>query len=148
MRYLRGSRLYGLIERLITKVVQSRRSQTDSNNFTPFLVHDILLEDLRSPIKGNDLFKADPHAFPTFPPHDAYAIPLPPLKATNGKSRSNQPQESTSPTARVHLSKLTSPTSPPHHRKPCIHLPQQLRSGPSRPGAAVLQLKPHDRNVH
>ncbi|KAG8861641.1 a-factor receptor [Serendipita sp. 411] len=156
MRYLQGSRLYGLIKRLVTKVVRWRRSQADPNNFTPFLVHDILLEDLWSPIKGNGLSKADPHAFPTFPPpsyttlspHDAYAAPLSPLKVINRNSRFNQHQESTAPTAPVHSSKLPSPISPSHHKKPCIHLPQQLSSGPSRPGAAVLQLKPHDRNVH
>ncbi|KAG8753105.1 hypothetical protein FRC14_006423 [Serendipita sp. 396] len=155
MRYLQGSRLYGLIKRLVTKVVQSRRSQVDPNNFTPFFAHDILLEDLRSPIKGNGLSKSDPHASPTFPPllyttlspHDAYATPLSPLKVTNGKSRFNRHQESTSPIALVPFIKLPS-TSQSHRRKPRIHLPQQISSGPSRPGAAVLQLKPYDRTVH
>ncbi|KAG8753106.1 hypothetical protein FRC14_006424 [Serendipita sp. 396] len=83
--YIKDSRVYGWGEMFVRNAIRFRRPQVDHNNFTPFLVHDIVMEDLlstpkdkkdclyRTPIRRSPLPSPPPYMSPT--PHGAKSVP-------------------------------------------------------------------------
>ncbi|KAG8764883.1 hypothetical protein FRC20_007423, partial [Serendipita sp. 405] len=78
MHYLKGTRLYSLGTALVLHRNRFRRARRDPNNFTPFLVDDLVMEDLSStPSNKKDCLYKTSHRRFTLPPPPAYVPPTP-----------------------------------------------------------------------